>query len=205
MTLTEFANLATMVSSLLTAFGLILLAYQVYLQRRDQRNQAIAQLLEEFETLDFRRKMAFLYSHKPEDLVLSKLNVSDREIANEVIARFEALAFKVRKGLIPKEDAIEGYWDWVVRCAQQTRDYIKDQRQRRAPAENYRANFDWLARECKLFHLKRAGNKSRTDDLTLDELLQIEPLPIFQVDKPPEQDASPNTRSLTCGGRDGVS
>ncbi len=186
MSLADWASFATAISAGLTGLGLILLAYQIYLQRRDQRNQAVAQLIEEMETIDFRRKMTFLYWHESQDLVASKLTEADREIVNEVIARFEALSFKVRKGVIPKKDFIEGYWDWVVRCAQQSRPYIKDQRQKRAPSENYRANFDWLARECKLFHLETAGNKSQTKNLTLEELLQIEPLPVFRVDKPLE-------------------
>lgn len=186
MPLTDIANFAQAIGAGLTAISLALLAYQIYLQRRDQRNQAIARLLEEMETVDFRRKMTFLYWNEPKDLVASKLTEAERETINEVIARFEALSFKVQKGVIPKRDFIEGYWDWVVRCAQQSRPYINDQRQRRDPSENYRANFDWLARECKLFHLERTGNKSRAKNLTLEELLKIQPLPFFRVDKLPE-------------------
>jgi hypothetical protein len=62
MTLADIASLAT-------AIALVFLAAQLYLQNKDQKSQAIAQLFDEMETVDFRRMMTYLYWHKSEDLV----------------------------------------------------------------------------------------------------------------------------------------
>jgi hypothetical protein len=184
------ANVATAVGVLFAAVGLALLAWQVWLQRRDQRNQAVARLFDELLTPEFRQQVVFLYSRKPEDVVPSKLTREEREIVDEVTARFEGLGFKVRRGLIPKKDAVEGFWDWAVRCAQQTQPYIQDQKERRGDSERYRKDFEYLAKECKLFHLKRIGDKTPTRGLKLEQLLQIQPMTIFQVEEPSEGDTS---------------
>jgi hypothetical protein len=60
------------------------------------QNQAITQLFDEFLTPEFRQKVIFIYSRKPEDLILSKLTEQEREVIDEVTSRFEGLGFKVR-------------------------------------------------------------------------------------------------------------
>ena len=157
------------------------------LHRRDLKYQAIAQLFDELVTPEFRRKLLFVYSRDPENLILPELSDSEREIVEEITAHFDGLGFRVRKEIIPKEEALELFWDLVVRCAQQLRPHLLDQRERRGLSYEYKADFDWLARECKLFQLKSTG------DLTLDELLKLEPLPIFRIEKPTQdKDASSN-------------
>ena len=182
MTLAEIANLATAIGTLLTAFGLILLTYQLALQRKDQKNQAIARLFDEVVTPEFRQKLLFVYSREPENLTLPKLSQSEREIVEEVTARFDGLGFRVRTGLVPKHETMELFWDLVVRCAQQLRSHILDQRERRGVLREYKADFDWLARECKIYHLKNLSS-SYPRRISLDELLQIKPLPIFKSEK----------------------
>jgi len=172
------------IATLLAAIGLFLLACQIYLQRIDQRNQAVAQVFDELVTPDFRRKLHFVYSHRPEDLVLSNLSESDRETVEEVTARFDGLGFRVRKGIVPRNEARELFWDLVVRCAQQLRPHLLDQREKRGILREYKTDFDWLARECKLFQLRKLSNKSPAKDLNLDELLKLEPLPIFRNGNP---------------------
>jgi hypothetical protein len=177
------ALMANVVASAVATIGLFLLAWQIHMQRKEQNNQAVARLFEEMETIDFRRKMSFLYQHKPEDLLPAKLTEAEHEMLYEVIAHFESLGFRMRKGVIPKQVFVEAYWDWVIRCAQQTQLYITEQRQRRDPSEKYRANFDWLTRECKSFQLEREGLKHPAKGLSKDMLLQIKPLPIFKIEK----------------------
>jgi len=164
--------------------GIFLLAYQIHLQIKYQRNQAVAKLFDDMVTPEFQKKLRFVYSRTPEDLILSKLDESQREIVDEITARFEALGFRIRKKVVPKKESIEIFWDWVIRCAQQLRLYIKDQRRRRGPSDFYRNDFDWLARECKLFHLERLGHKVSTMDMELDELLKVKPLSFFNIEIP---------------------
>jgi len=181
MTLTVIANLATAFVTLFTAFGLILLGVQLWLQRKDQKNQAIAHLFDEVVTPEFRQKLLFVYSREPETLTLSKLSQSEREIVEEVTARFDGLGFRVRTGLVPKQEAMELFWDLVVRCSQQLRPHILDQRERRGVLHKYKADFHWLACECKIYHLRRLSSPY-TKKISLDELLRIEPLPIFKLE-----------------------
>ena len=50
----------------------------------------------------------------------------------------------------------------------------------------YKADFDWLARESKLLQLGRLellGHKPPTKDMSLDEMLKLDPLPIFRREK----------------------
>lgn len=186
MTLTEIANLATAIGILLTTLGLILLIYQLSLQRQDQKNQAIVRLFDEVVTPEFRRKLLFVYSREAGDLLLSKLSQSERETVEEVTARFDGLGFRVRKQLVPKQEALELFWDLVLRSAQQLRPHVLDQREKRGALHEYKLDFDWLARECKVFHLKRLGRQPPTLDMSLDELLKVEPLPIFRIEKSAE-------------------
>jgi len=180
MTLTEIANLGTAVGTLLTASSLILLVYQLSLQRKDQKNQAIARLFDELVTPDFRRRLLFVYSRSPEELILEKLSQSDREIVEEVTARFDGLGFRVRTRLVPKEETLELFWDLVLRCSQQLRPHVLGQREKRGVLYEYKADFDWLARECKLFQLKQLGQQPPSVDMSLDELLRLDPLPVFR-------------------------
>jgi hypothetical protein len=134
-------------------------------------------------TPDFRRKLYFIYSRKPEDLISSKLDESQQEIVTEVTGRFEELGSKVRMGMVPRNESIEIFYDWAIPCAQQLRPHILDLRQRRGPSYQYREHFDWLAKECKLFQLRRDGCKLATKNMSLDELLMLNPMPIVRVEK----------------------
>jgi hypothetical protein len=166
--LANWAYYAQIAATFVAAFGLICLAIQICFQQRNQREQVLTRLFDEMITPSFQEKLRFIYSRLPENLVLAKLDVDQRAVVDEVTARFEALGFKVRKRIIPKRDTVEIFWDWVIRCAQQLRPHIQDQRRRRGPSDNYREDFDWLARECKLYQLKRLGHKGSTTDMTLD-------------------------------------
>lgn len=99
MTLQDFANIAT-------ALGFFLLAYQIYLQRRDQHNQQIAQLFDRLLEPDFRGKIQFVFTHKPENLIPTELSGPDLLIVTEVTARLEELGLKVRKGIVPNRETI---------------------------------------------------------------------------------------------------
>lgn len=182
MTLTEIADLATAVGAL----SLILLSYQLWLQRKDQKNQAVAHLFDELVTPEFRQKLLLVYSKSPEELLLERLSQLEREMVEEVTARFDGLGFRVRSQIVPKQEALELFWDLILRCAQQLRPHVLDQREKRGVLRDYKADFDWLARECKLFQLKRLGRKPPMKDISLDELLRLDPLPIFRTEKQAE-------------------
>jgi hypothetical protein len=97
-----------------------------------------------------------------------------------VTARFEEMGFKVRKGIVSKRESIEGFYDWVIPCAQHLRLHIQDERNRRGPSYRYREHLDWLAKECKLFQLKRDGYKLASRKMSLDQLLGLKPMPITE-------------------------
>jgi hypothetical protein len=180
----DLMNWAQIISAVAAAFGLILLSLQLFLQRRYEKNCAIAQLFDEMVTPDFQEKLRLIYSRSPDELVLARLNSDQRALVAEITARFDMLGFKARKGVVPKKETIEIFWDWVIRCAQQLRPHIQDQRRRRGRTDIYRMDFDWLTRECKLYQLKRDGYDGSTKDLTVDQLLQIKKLTIFNVQQP---------------------
>ena len=190
----DLMNWIQVIGSVASAFGLGLLAAQLYLQRQYERNRAVAQLLDEMVTPDFQVKLRFIYSRSSDDLVLARLDSDQRALVTEVTARLEGLGFKARKGVVPKKEAVEIFWDWVIRCAQQLRPHIEDQRRRRGRADAYRVDFDWLARECKLYQLKRDGYKGSAKDLTLDQLLQIKKLALFNL--PLTNDEQPLEKTL---------
>lgn len=177
----DFVDWAQIISAATAALGLILLSWQLYLQRRYEKNRAVTQLFDEMVTPDFQDKLRFIYSLAPDDLVLAHLDSDQRALVAEVTARFDMLGYKARKDVVPKKEAVEIFWDWVIRCAQQLRPHIEDQRRRRGRTDVYRADFDWLARQCKLYQLARDGYKGSAKDLTLDQLLQIKKLSIFNL------------------------
>ena len=177
---TDIVNVAQLVSAIAAAFALFFLGIQVYLQRRDQKSQAIVQLYGELDAPEFREKMVFLYSKKPEDLVEAKLSRDEQAKVADVTARFEGVGFRVRKKVIPASDAVDACYLWAIRAAQQTRPHILDQRKRRGPNERpYREDFDRFIRVCKIHHLRKLHDYRLTWFLSLDDLLEIHPLEVW--------------------------
>jgi hypothetical protein len=152
---------------------------KVKLPRKDQKNQAVARLFDELVTPEFRKKLRFVYSRQAEDLILPKLTEPERDMVEEVLARFDGLGFRVRNKLIPKQEALHLFWDMVLRSAQRLQPHLQDQRARRDPRYEYKEDFEWLAKECKRYQLATLGQKLPSKKLDLDDLLQLEPLPIF--------------------------
>ena len=140
----DLMNWAQIISAAAAAFGLILLSLQLYFQRRYEKNRTVAQLFDEMVTADFQDKLRLIYSRDPDALVLARLDSDQRALVTEITARFDILGFKARKGVVPKKETIEIFWDWVIRCAQQLRPHIEDQRRRRGRTDIYRTDFDWL-------------------------------------------------------------
>jgi hypothetical protein len=89
---------------LLSEVGFLLC--QLWESRRDQKNQAIAHLFDELVTPEFRKKLRFVYSRQAEDLILLNLTEPERDMVEEVLARFDGLGFRVRNGLVPKQYAL---------------------------------------------------------------------------------------------------
>jgi len=160
----------------------LLVFEQFFLQRKEQKRQAVFRLLDELATLEFRRRIRFIYSREPEDLVRDKLTVEDNDSVEEITGKFEGIGFRIRKGFIPKKLAIELIWDMELRCGQRLYLHVKDQQNKRKDSGmredlRYRNDFLWLTRECKNYHLKQLGyNIADYSSLTLDQLLAKQPL-----------------------------
>jgi hypothetical protein len=97
------------------------------------------------------------------------------------LARFDGLGFRVKNGLVPKEYALHLFWDLVIRSAQQLYLHLRDQRARRGPQHEYKEDYEWLLEECKRYQLDQAGKKWPREKLDLDDLVKLEPLPIFNA------------------------
>jgi len=179
-------------ADLATVVGIGFLLYQLRESRRDQKNQAIARLFDELVTPEFRKRLHFVYSRQAEDLILSKLTESERDMVEEVLARFDGLGFRVRNALVPKQYALHLFWDMVVRSAQRLYLHVQDQRERRGRQHEYKGDYEWLARECKRYQLAKMGQKRLSKKLELDDLLKLEPLPIFRVNVTSQSGASPS-------------
>jgi len=174
-----------------TLVGIPLLVWQLCLSRKDQKSQAIAHLFDELVTPEFRRKLRFVYSRQAEDLILLKLTESEQDMVEEVLARFDGLGFRVRNGLVPKQEALHLFWDLVVRSAQQLYPHLQDQRARRGPQHEYKEDYEWLAKECKRYQLAKMGQKRPSKKLDLENLLKLEPLLIFRVNMASQSGVSP--------------
>lgn len=182
MPLSDLADIATALGATLAGFGLILLFVQIRLQYKEQKKQAVSELFNDLLTLDFRRKMMFLYSREPEQLRLEKTSVSERELIDEVTSQFDRIGFKVRNNLFPKSETMELFRDWVIRSAQQLQFYIEDQGARRGDCDPYRMDFEWLAKECKFYQLRKMQRKLPNRNIPLSQLLKNEPYAIFKID-----------------------
>lgn len=171
------------------AIGIFQLAYQISLQMKERKNQAVALLFDDMVNPEFREKLAFVYSHKVEDLELSKLSQDDLRIVEDVTGRYDGLGWRVKNGLIPKEETLQLFWDSILRSAQQLHCHIKDQRMARKEEKlpedvKYKADFEWLAKECKRFQLKRMLIPKKewpNEGASIEDWLKIEPLTIFET------------------------
>ncbi len=177
----------TAVGSIATAIGLALLAYQVFLQRRDSSFERATLIFAELNAPEVREALRFVYSRSPEQLLLSELSEDERQKVEMVLAHLERLSYRIRRGLVGEQEVYEMFWDVVVRVAQQLYSHIDDQAQRR---DGYRhvANFEWPARRFKVRSLKiQGGAPPNADATSLAHLLEIKPLPVFRVE--PRSDA----------------
>lgn len=174
----DLVEWVSFLANLVTACSFVLIFKQLRFQRKEQKSQALTRLFDEVVTSEFRRKLQFIYSRGPNDLVRQKLSQPEIDIVEEVTAVFDGIGFRVRKDIFPRQETLELFWDLVLRCAQRLRQHIVDQRDRRGEKElpdeyRYKYDFDWLTRECKLFHFKMLGYKPLSQGM---EDFEIPPL-----------------------------
>jgi hypothetical protein len=202
--LATFADAATTIAAIVTIISLILLVNQVGAQRAERKNQAVAAVFDAVITNEFREKLRFIYRRDPDALTGDRLPDDDLAKVEEVTAQMDGLGIRMRNKIIPYDESLYIFWPLVLRCAQQLRPHLKNQRTNRHTKEDYKADFDWLARECKLYQLSLApggkiectGNglrmlnwklrrwRIRSGDygkMDLDKLLEQDPLPIFRM------------------------
>jgi hypothetical protein len=205
---TEILNTS---ANLATAIGIILLSYQIYLQReaqkrenQDRMTQILLQLTKDFdEDRDFNESIYFIHSRKAIDLIRAKLTHEERNRVKDVIGRYDRLGYRIRKGGIPKNEALEMFWEEVIRCAQQLLPYINDLRRLRRENVHgelpqhlkYMADFEQFAKECKLFHLRLVSSRGELrveykntaldtfSTLSLEQLLTICPIYIYRLEE----------------------
>ena len=163
----------------LLTFSLLFLARQIYLQRREQRYQAIAAMFSEFQNPKFRKALRFIYSREPANLTLEHLSEEELEQVEMVTAHLERLGLSVRSKLVPEDECYQLFHGRVIKTAQQLREHLRDQREKRE-AGSYRHNYDWLVRRFKLRHLRKKGHRLIDEQMPLSDLLEIEPLPVFR-------------------------
>lgn len=173
-------DIIQVIADVATAIAVGFLLYQLRESRKDQKSQAFARLFDELVTPEFRKNLRFVYSRQAEDLVLP-LPEPERDMVEEVLARFDGLGFRVKNGLVPKKEALHLFWDLVVRSAQQLYPHLQDQRVRRGPQHEYKEDYEWLVKECKRYQLAKLGQKWLSKELDLDDLLKVEPLPVFNL------------------------
>ena len=69
----------------------------------------------------------------------------------------------------------------VLRSAQRLYLHVQDQRARRGPQHEYKEDYEWLVEECKRYQLAKAGEKWPRRKLDLDDLVSLQPLPVFNA------------------------
>lgn len=174
--------------SILTVPALILLIYQIYLQRREHMHVSVTLLYSYIDTPDFRKAASFVYNNKPElftqdKLTDKKLTQEQYEYAESVANIFDRVGFMVKKGQMDEDDVYYQYGYPVLKSTQQLQIFLEDQRDRRyktGEKRKYDPDFDWLAQRFKMRQLKENGIKidKSIRKLSLSELLKIEPISI---------------------------
>jgi hypothetical protein len=174
-------EIATIVTAIATAGGVIALAVQIYLQRQEHKRETITRLFGEINTPGFRKALRFVYSCDGAQLTLDQLPPKRRDQVEMVTAHLDRLGFRLEKGLVPKDESYDLFWDVVLRTAQRLWPHIEDQRKRRDD-EHYKEYYEHMIRRFKRRHLHMEGQrlpKKRLARLATSELLGIEPLKIF--------------------------
>lgn len=194
----SWSNVIDLIASLAAAIGLVFLAVQINEQRKEQKYQSFIRVIDELQSKDFRRQTRFVYSHEPEELVISRLKIQELETVEDVTAVLESLGYRVKNGQIPEKEFKELFSDLVVRCGQRLFLHVDDQRKKRNDQndpedQRYRANFLWLVRKCKYYRLERARLELLQENIPLDQLLKIEPMTIFK----PISNRKTNTHEAT--------
>ena len=195
-------------ASIATALGFLAIAYQISAQRGEQANQAkdrkaeyTTELTDALHSEEVRKKLRFVYRRKLEDLSLSKLSIQERDMVEGLLGTYDFLGWRLMRGIMDEEAVLEMFHKPIVRCAQLLHLHIKDQRKGREENEELdelakdKAFFVWLAKECKLYHLKVVG-KPRKDKWKKDEVPHLEDLvellkchPL-SIKPPPNEDAN---------------
>jgi len=178
----EWGAAVTIVGTFFTVAVLLLLIYQIYLQRRERKREAVALLYSYIDTPEFRRAAHFIYTNKPEDLTIGKLAKEELEHVEFVANAFDRVGFLTRTGQMYEDDVYYLYRGPILKTAQQLQIHLKDQRNRRAGAgaKRYDPDFDWLAKRFKMRQLGENGIKIDRSirKLPLNELLKIKEIQI---------------------------
>lgn len=97
-----------------TFVGVCILAYQIYLQRREFKRDAITRLFDELNTPKFRKVLRFIYSHDPADLTLENLPEKGRDDVEMVTAQLDGVGFRLEEHLVPDDETYELFWGVVL-------------------------------------------------------------------------------------------
>jgi hypothetical protein len=192
-----------LIANITTAGGFVAIAFQIYLQRKDQKAQGMAQLYEELGAPEFQKKLALIYDRgrTKEKLKRSELtkefgaDCEKVQWIEDVTRGYNTLAYRIRIGVNPKQESIALGWEAVIRIAQRLVPHIKEQRKNREEhsrlqeIEKYRGYFVWYAKECKLHHLWIIGCPKTDewgDNVSLDDLeTLLAEHPLGYADPPP--------------------
>jgi hypothetical protein len=183
-------EIATIVTAIATAGGVIALAVQIYLQRQEHKREIITRLFGEINTPEFRKALRFVYSCDGAQLTLDQLPPKRRDQVEMVTAHLDRLGFRLEKGLVPKDESYDLFWDVVLRTAQRLWPHIEDQRKRRDD-QRYKGYYEWMVREFKRQHLVGKGQRLSKKELarmTTRQLLEKEALRIFELPSTEEEE-----------------
>jgi hypothetical protein len=99
----------------------------------------LTRLYDEVMNRSFREELTFVYQHEPSELLLAKLTIDQKLQVEDIIGRFDAIGYRVKKHLLRKADALRLFSRVVVKSAQKLVAYINEQRL----ARKEDANDEW--------------------------------------------------------------
>ncbi len=179
------AEISQVVSAPITALGLLGIAVELVLNRRQTRLQALDLLYSQLDTHEARLAREFIYQAQPQQLTFTYLHepshAEARKQVEETIATLERFAYRITTHQIPHQDAFNLYGGVLLAVALRLWPYVEEQRamrQRNSASHKleYRRYLEVVARDWVRRYARATGQRPPSRNLkTLDQLRAIFP------------------------------
>ncbi len=135
------------------AIALIFLTIQIFIQNKQLKYNQLDSLHEQLISIDLKKIIYRLYNEFELNYSNQNLNFEERLEIEYILNTFDLIGYRIKKGILPKNDILATEWRVIHKLWQLLEQYITDRRKNDGD-NTYKEYFDWLNKETTKYMLK---------------------------------------------------